>query len=153
VFSDYINKLVSEELPDYRFMALFSYWAWTVTMGASLALTAASAGLAAVIDKEQYMGWGKTLLVLIPILSAFSSGLLHLYKFREKEALRETGRIELEDIIACARILYSNSKTEDEYMVNFHSVRERFKVLEVTQHGMDISLRKDGLSKHEHSRL
>jgi hypothetical protein len=92
-------------------------------------------------------------LIVAPIVSAAITGLMELFRFREKGARREDGRIEIVDIISNAKSLFASAKTEDEYREAFHAVRERNYILEKRQHGSDAALRKDEIAKIEPQRV
>jgi hypothetical protein len=102
---------------------------------------------AALISDASFGTYGKSLLVVIPVIGAAATGLLHLYKFREKEALREEGRIEVEDIILNAKSLLSSCTSENDAKVAFQQIRERYRQLELNQHRRDITLRSDEVPK------
>ena len=93
------------------------------------------------MDADYFKSYGKIWLIILPIIGAFASGILHLFKFREKEALREHGRIELDDIISNAKSLIVTAKNEEDFKAAYHSVRERFHQLELKQHSEDTALR------------
>lgn len=138
-----IQKLETQELSFYKCSASFNYWAWHIAAGITFLSSVVSAMLAAFINQTDFTAYGKILLITVPIVGATASGLLHLYKFREKEALREEGRIELEDIVGNAKSLLASCNNEDDYKKAYHQVRERFKQLEYGQHRRDIALRSD----------
>ncbi len=86
---------------------------------------------------------GKIFLVVVPIIGSGVSGAMHLFQFREKESLRESGRIEIEDILLNARGLLIGSRSEQAFREAFHAVRERYRALEFSQHKGDVALRGD----------
>ncbi len=143
-----ITRMETEELGFYRSHANFHYYAWHIAAAIpflSSVITAAVAGLMDVVD--MFKTSGRVMLVVLPVMGTIASGFLYLYKFREKEALREEGRIELEDLIAVAKSLMASARNEEEYAAAFHRVRERFRHLELTQHRQDTLLRSDKLPK------
>lgn len=144
---DLIAQLEGEELPFYQSSSQWNYWAWHLTAGIAFLSSVISALAAALIDENGFKAYGKVLLVVVPVVGAGAAGLLHLYKFREKEALREEGRIELNDIMANAKSLLAAATSEEDYSKAFHSVRERFVKLEQSQHRRDIALRSDEIPK------
>ena len=99
------------------------------------------------MKETDFGSYGRTLLIIISVIGAAATGLLHLYKFREKEALREEGRIELEDIIENAKSLLASSGDDEAYQKPFHQVRERFKQFGLDQHRRDIALRSDEIPR------
>jgi hypothetical protein len=150
LLENFINKLETDEdeLKFYKRAANFHYWAWNITAGIVFLSSVISALFAALMSEENFKSFGKIALFIIPILGATASGLLHLYKFREKEALREEGRIEIEDIIACAKSLMASANGDEEKLKDaFHSVRERYKIFTLSQHRRDVALRDDEIPK------
>ena len=143
LLADLISKLETEERPFYERTSTLNYWAWHVTAGLAFLSSVVSALVAALMKEADFGTYGKTLLVTVPVLGAAAAGLLHLYKFREKEALREDGRIEVEDMIANAKSLLASCNDEEDCKKAFQAVRERFRQLEQTQHRRDIALRSD----------
>jgi hypothetical protein len=93
--------------------------------------------------------YGKSILAVLSFVSAGATGLLSLYKFREKEALREEGRIQMQDIVDKAKNLLANCKTDDECGRAYHQVRDSAKDLSINQHRRDIALRSDELPKSD----
>lgn len=147
LLSQLITRLETQELRFYRCSASFNYWAWHITAGIAFLSSVITALVAALIGEAEFKSYGKILLIIVPIVGAAAAGLLHLYKFREKEALREEGRIELDDIIANAKSLMAAAASEEDYKKAYHSVRERFRQLELSQHRRDIALRSDEIPK------
>lgn len=143
----FITRMETQERSFYVRTSELNYWAWHITAGAAFLSSVVTALVAAYMGEAEFKAYGKLVLVILPVVGAAAAGLLHLYKFREKEALREEGRIEIDDIIANAKSLMASAKSEDDYKSAFHSVRERFKQLELTQHRRDIALRSDEIPK------
>src|ERR1700730_12892879 len=110
-----ISKLETQERPFYRRTSQQNWWAWHITVGIAFLSAVASALAAAVMKETDFGSYGRTLLIIISVIGAAATGLLHLYKFREKEALREEGRIELEDIIENAKSLLASSGDDEAY--------------------------------------
>ena len=116
-------------------------------MGIAFASTRATAVVAGLINDVDFKSYGKPLLVVFPWIAALASGFLALYKFREKEALREEGRIEVEDIVHTCKSRLASDVENPDYQKDFHSLRERLRVLELSQHRRDIALRSDEIPK------
>jgi len=111
-------------------------------------LAAALGTLAAGIFGEgEYKAYGRCVLLCLSTLGTIAAGLPHIFKFRDIEALRESGRIELEDIIANAQSLLLNATDEQGWQAAYHSVRERAKQLDVSQHKADAALRAEAAEK------
>ena len=142
-----IEKLQTEELSFYDRTQTLNYWAWHITAGIAFLSTVGASLTASLIDAKQFESAGRMWLILLPTIATVASGLLHLYKFREKEALREDGRIEVADIILNAQSLLADANDDDGCRLAFHQVRERHKLLEVSQHRRDIALRSDEIPK------
>ena len=147
LLSQLVTQMETEERSFYNRTSALNYWAWHITAGAAFLSSVLTALVAAYMGEAEFKTYGKLVLVTMPIVGATAAGLLHLYKFREKEALREEGRIELEDVIANTKSLMASAETDQDYKTAFHSVRERFKQLELSQHRRDIALRSDEIPK------
>jgi len=141
-----IRRLETEELPFYESRSEWNWWAWHIAGGVSLVASLITALLAGLL-KESSFESNRIYLVIIPILGSAATGFSHLYKFREKEALREDGRIEVRDIIDNAQSFLVKANSDIEFEKAYHSVRERAKTLEANQHRRDIALRNDEMLK------
>jgi hypothetical protein len=142
-----VAELERDHLPWYRSASQSNYLSWTIASGLAFLCTIGSALAASLIGEEQFKTFGKYLLIILPIIAATASGFLHLYKFREKEALREEGLIEVEDIIRNAKSLLATDSGVPDFKLAYHQVRERLRSLELNQHRRDIALRSDEIPK------
>jgi hypothetical protein len=142
-----IARLEDGELKFYESSSTFNFFAWHVCAGAAFVMSILSGALASFMSDATFKDYGKVVLAVLSFVSASATGLLSLYKFREKEALREEGRIELEDMIDNAKSLLASATTESECKAAFHQVRERFRVFSLGQHRRDIALRSDEIPK------
>lgn len=147
LLSALIDRLESEELPYFESASSFNYWAWHICSGTAFLVSIVSGGLASFMSDTIFQTYGKVVLAVLSFVSAGATGLLSVYKFREKEALREEGRIEMVDMIDNAKSLLAGCKTDDDCARVFHQVRERFKAFSFAQHRRDIALRSDELPK------
>ncbi len=147
LFMALIERLETRELRFYERASNRNYWAWHLCVGIAFVVSMTSGGFASFMSNAAFEAYGKILLAVLSFLSATATGLLSLYKFREKEALREEGRIEMLDIIYNAKSLLADCKTDDDCGRAFHKVRERFRVFTLGQHRRDIALRSDELPK------
>lgn len=136
-----IRKLEEEEQPFYAKTATWSYWGWHIVSVAGVVISVSAAITAELIDGRQFDVWGKPALTILPLIGTGVAAVAHLCKFREKEALREEGRIEVEDIIANAKSLAASAKDEEGFRGAYHDVRQRAYVLERKQHALDVALR------------
>ena len=75
--------------------------------------------------------------------------MLHLYKFREKEKLREEGRIEVNNIITLAKSALISAHDDDDLKKSFFEIHNLFIRLEHSQHHRDTLLRGDNASNTE----
>jgi hypothetical protein len=139
LLSQLIQRLESDELPWYECEASVNTAWWRAFGIASLILAALTTGFAALMKTDAF-GEMRWILVVLPILSALVGGLTQIFRFRETEALREAGRIELADAILCAKSLHAESVTEDDFKRNFNAVRKRFVALEHAQHSGHVTL-------------
>jgi hypothetical protein len=149
LLSDLIARLEREELAEYKSASTFHYWMWHVCAGAAFLASLVSGALASFISDSTFATYGKVVLAVLSFVSAGATGLISLDKFREKEALREEGRIEMQDIVDNAKSLLIACKTDEECGRVFHAVREPARVLSMNQHRRDIALRSDELPKIE----
>ena len=143
LITEFIQKRETDDLKFYERTAALNYWAWHFTAGIAFVSSVGAALLAALIKDSYFATSGRSLLIVVSVMGAGATGVLHLYKFREKEALREEGRIELEDILANARSALASITTENDAKVSYHALRERYRQLELSQHRRDIALRSD----------
>ncbi|GEP61167.1 hypothetical protein RSO01_83330 [Reyranella soli] len=136
-----------DALSFYTRSAWINFWLWHLFAGLGFLSSVGAILAAALINDAAYKDVGRTLLIVIPTVGTLSAGLLHLFKFREKERLREEGRIELCDIIDNARSMSISGQNEDEHKKHYHTIRERFRQLELSQSTSDSKLKSDDLSK------
>ena len=125
LLTDLIEELKTEELPFYERTAIRNWWFWHSAAGIVLVSTLGATVAASLMKATDSGGHGKVWLIVLPAIGTFSSAFIHLYRPKEKEALREEGRIEMQDIIRNARRLLASASTEAEYKEAFHQVRER----------------------------
>src|SRR6185437_7792503 len=92
-----IVKLKDSERPFYDKAARRNWCGWLVMASLGFAISAATAITAELIDGNTFDSWGKPVLTILPIIATTVAGISHLSRFTEKEALREAGRIEIED--------------------------------------------------------
>lgn len=147
LLTDLISRLEDDELKFYESSSTFNFFAWHVCAGAAFVMSILSGALASFMSDVTFKEYGKVVLAVLSFVSASATGLLSLYKFREKEALREEGRIELEDMIDNAKSFLASANNEAECKAAFHQVRERFRVFSLSQHRRDIALRSDEIPK------
>jgi hypothetical protein len=140
-----MQKLIYELEGDYRAWyekaARLNFYAWRVSAALSLAISATAAVVAELIEGKQFDEWGKAVLTVLPLLATALTAVISHYKFHEKEALREAGRIEVEDIIRNAKILAASARNEEALLTAYHQVRQRTHDLEIRQHTNDVALR------------
>jgi hypothetical protein len=141
LLDDLIRKLEVDEQPFYQTQAARSYWGWYFASIATVLLSVAAAIAAELMSGKEFDAWGKPLLTILPIIGTAIAAISHLCKFREKEALREAGRIEVEDIILNAKSLSAAATDESSAQRAFHEVRQRAYELERQQHNLDVALR------------
>ena len=141
LLAELIQKLEEEEQPFYANQAEWNYRAWHIAAFAGIAISVAAAIIAELIDGKLFDMWGKPTLTILPLIGTGIAAVGHVCKFREREALREEGRIEVEDIIANAKSLAASAKEEEDFKAAYHAVRERSYVLERKQHSLDVALR------------
>ena len=142
-----VSRMETNELNFYLSAARFNYKAWYFTATVILLSSIVTSAVAGLMDAESFKSNGRYWLVILPIIGAIASGVLHLFKFREKEALREHGRIELEDIIANAKSFIASATNEEDFKNAYHRVRERFHQFELIQHSEDTALRTPEITK------
>ena len=138
-----MNELETMEIPYYECAQRFHYSAWHVAATVAFFSSILSAGLASLLRAEQFADTGRIWLVVLPLIGATATGALRLYKFREKEALREDGRIEAVDILRNAKSLNAASLDDAACRIAYQSIRARMDKLERDQHRRDIALRAD----------
>ncbi len=143
LLEELLTYIEEREIPLYERLQSLNYWGWHFAAGAAFLCSAGTVLAAALMDDVQYKSFGRRLLIILPFVGTVFSGALHLFKFREKEALREDGRIEARDIVLCGRSLLAQARDDDACRVAFDQVRERARRLEEDQHRRDVALRND----------
>lgn len=136
-----IALLENQEREFYVRSAQWNYRAWHIAAGVAFFSSVSTALVAAIAAGDGRMTISRVALIIIPVMGATATGLLHLYKFQEKEALRQRGRIENEDLIAYAKSLKASATCEEQFRAAFDAVRERHKQLELAQHREDAEFR------------
>ena len=99
LLTDLIEELKTEEFPFYERTAIRNWWFWHSAAGIVLVSTLGATVAASLMKATDSGGHGKVWLIVLPAIGTFSSAFIHLYRPKEKEALREEGRIEMPDII------------------------------------------------------
>ena len=140
-------KLETEELPFYKKGSSSNWWAWHIFAGMVFVTSLATVLMTGLLDAKLFDQYGKLWLLILSVAGTAASGALNLFQFREKEALREEGRIEMEDIILNAKSRLSDRNSEEESRKDFHAVRARYISLEFAQHRRDMSLRNDDIKR------
>ncbi|MEX3961065.1 hypothetical protein AB4Y42_02425 [Paraburkholderia sp. EG286B] len=138
-----IQTLETEELRYYERTSSANYWAWHIFVLLALMASLLSAACVSLLPSESFQSYGKALAAGLSLLSAFSTGVLTAFKFKEKEALREEGRIELVDMIYRAKSGLIDCDTEEQCCVLCDRVREEFTRFSLKQHRGDTALRSD----------
>jgi hypothetical protein len=107
----------------------------------TLVASIASVLLAASISKEFFAEYGKILLTISTLLSLITSEFMAQFKVREMENLRESGRIEIEDICRFAHDSFDAfAQDRDRILVIKKDVREKIRKLEESQHKIFVDL-------------
>ncbi len=140
-----IARLEKESLPWYSRASSVNLWSWNIFSAVALLCSIATVVISGFLFKEQFATYGKEILVAVAALGTLASGALHLFKFREKEILRETGRIEIQDAIDNAKSLMASAQDEEAFSQAYHSVRARAKAIDESQHAGDSKLKSDSL--------
>jgi len=140
LFAEFIKRLEADELPWYEGEVVRNIFWWNAILALSLLVSVSNSIVAALMDKSTFENVGRIALVTLPILGTGIIGLAQAFRFREKEALRESGRIELLDIIQNARIHFLDAKDDRDFGVACQAFRERFRQLEISQHQGYVAL-------------
>jgi hypothetical protein len=152
LLQELIARLETQERTFYERSSMRNWYLWHIAATLVILTSVFSTIVAGVIDDAGFKAYGKEVLIVLSVIGTLASSFLHLFQVREKEALREEGRIQIEDIIFNARSLLTSAKTDEECKSAFHQVRARFVALELAQHHRDVALRSDDLlqSKPQH---
>jgi hypothetical protein len=142
LLKELLDRLEQKERPFYKGSSSLNWWAWHIFVLIAFLASLASSFLTGVLDDVSFIQYGKNCLLCLSVIGTAATGVLSIFQFREKEALRENGRIELEDIILNAKSRLVDNMTEDPRN-DFHAIRARFIALEFMQHHRDVSLRDD----------
>jgi hypothetical protein len=141
LLKELIQKLEEEERPFYDAQATWNYRAWHFMFFVSILISVAAAVTAEAIDGNQFERFGKLVLTILPILATAVTAITNHFRFHEKEALREAGRIDIEDIVSNAKSLAASAEDDEALRKAYHAVRQRAYELEMKQHTVDVALR------------
>ena len=130
----YLNRLEDEFRPAYEKASNFSFFFWHGCTLVSVISGFAAAITSAVMPPETFSDQGKVWLTVISAIGGVAAALLTQFRFRELEDLRETGRIEIEDIISFGWGKYAQKLSDEELYRVYEEIRERVKKLESSQH-------------------
>lgn len=134
LFGELIDTLGEHELPWYEGQVVKNIRWWFTLAILSIALSLLSSFLAASSRDAPIEGLLRTALIMLPVLSTGIAGFTQLFRFREKEALREDGRIELSNMVSLGRSILLQDLTEEKFRQAYLSMLERFHRLEQSQH-------------------
>ena len=113
-FAAYVMELERDYLPWYDKAS--KCWQWVVMIGQCIALFAGvlASILAAAASAEAIAQFGvlRTALVILPALGAFAATVLVQMRARHFLAIREKGRMRMQDIISRARASYAMAGTD-----------------------------------------
>jgi hypothetical protein len=145
LMKELIDRLENDERPFYEQQASWNYRMWHAASIVAIGISLATAVTAELIDGKQFEAFGKVVLTVLPILATGLAALSSHFRFDEKEALREAGRIEIEDIIRNAKNLAATAVDDVQLARAYESIRQRAYELELKQHTNDVALRsRDG---------
>lgn len=116
-----VSQMQGPERTFYASSALWNYRLWHVS-GGLVFLSSVAATLLAALNRQGPNEAIQLLLIAVPAIGTLAAGLMSLYKFREKEALREEGRIELDRIIAGANSILIDAKCKDDFRKGYQLV-------------------------------
>lgn len=147
LFAEVLQRMERRERCFYGRASTFNYAMWKSLVGLGLLASTLAALLAAMFrsDLTVVRDW----LIGLPTFSSLCATALHVFKFDQMEALREQGRIELEDEILMARQRQIDAETSGDWKGNFDLVREALRRLDESQHSGDLKAR----SKAAHDAL
>jgi hypothetical protein len=141
LMKELIRKLEEDERPFYEAQASWNYRAWHFMFFVAISISVATAVTAEAIDGRQFESFGKVVLTILPIIGTAVTAITNHYRFHEKEALREAGRIDVEDMILNAKSLAAGAEDDEALRKANQAVRQRAYELEMKQHTVDVALR------------
>ena len=146
-----IAKLEQKERPWYENASSNAFYAWHIFSVVAVLISVTAAVTAELIDGKQFDEYGKVILTVLPLISTALTAVSSHFRFHDKEALREAGRIEIEDIIADAKSKAASAVDEIELARAYKIVSQRAYRLEMKQHTFDVALRsKDRGEPNDH---
>jgi hypothetical protein len=131
----YISIQLAKYLHWYANVSTSNWVAYSVIEIVSIIFGLCGALLAA-LAKQPFANlnnWWQLGMVAFPLVGSLCSTFLIQFRVREFHALREKGRIEVEDIIQRARSAFASAKTDEEYKKLHDSLISQIKELETTQ--------------------
>jgi len=136
-----IEKLEEEERPWYEQASRTAFYWWHAVSTLAVLISVTAAITAELIDGKEFDAYGKVILTVLPIISTALSAFSSHFRFHDKEALREAGRIEIEAIIADAKSKAASALDDAGLEKAYIAVRNRAYQLEMKQHTFDVALR------------
>ena len=147
LLAELLKKLEDKERPFYTKGSNRSWWAWHLFACMVFLASLGTVLVTGFLDGKTFEGVGRVCLLVLSVSGTLASGALNIFQFREKEALREEGRIELEDIILNAKSRLADCTGEAQAKKDFHAIRARYIAMEFAQHRRDVSLRSDDVKR------
>ena len=132
--SRYIARLETEYRPWYQDASNRQYFFWKACSLIALLAGFGTAIVAAFMKEGQFADSGRLLIIFISTFGGIATALLTQFRFQELENLRESGLIELEDIIAFARGRLASAPDEAACHAAYEEVRAKVNALELSQH-------------------
>jgi hypothetical protein len=119
----YIVELERGYLPWYERSSNRWKVIWGVGQTTALLAGVLASVLAAAADEAalQRFGLWRTVLIVLPALGAFAASLLGLMRARELLALRERGRVKIQEIISRAKANYASAAGTPERLSDLHT--------------------------------
>ena len=143
LLNELLNDLETGDLPWYERASERNNYAWHTAVGVAILASVLSTVIAGLIRDGQFEGVWRFLMIVLPAIGTVATGFLNAFKFREKEAMREEGRIEMLDIIREGRSLQADSGDEAKCKLNYDTIRKRVDELDRAQNNRDAALRRD----------
>jgi hypothetical protein len=131
----YIRELEEHYYPWYDSAASRNYFLWSIAQAIALLSGFATALIAALLRDDQFQTWafGRTLLIVIPLVGSLASVFLVQSRIVELEALRERGRQEIQRLAAEARANYASATTPEKLLEIHQALISAVAALELEQ--------------------
>jgi hypothetical protein len=113
----YIDELETLYYPWYEAAANRNYWFWCIAQAVAMLAGFGTAIAAGLLKDEQFkgFGWGRILLIVLPIIGSLASTFLIQVRVRELLGLREQGRQAIQHLTETGMVRFAAANSPEEH--------------------------------------